>query len=214
MSTAWVQAQIAAAAQSLGIQPSVALALAQSESGFNTQASGDNGCSYGVFQLNTCAGHPAGLDVGGQITYALGLLQSALQQSGGNVTQAFAIYKGGSGGQNTAQAQAEATAAAAGIPSFAAYDSLASVTGGIGLPTSAYPSVGGPSTFTTGFQSVTEPLAPVTPAIPSDIDGTLVLLVGGVLLLVLLVTLFFPSTSRLAQVSPSGTLARVGEVAE
>src|SRR5271155_2363700 len=109
----WIQAQIAQAAQNMGIQPSVALALVQSESGFNTTASGGAGCSYGLFQLDTCtSGAPVGLSVPDQISYGLGALKSALSQSGGNVTQAFAIYKGGLGGQNSAQAQSEAAAAA------------------------------------------------------------------------------------------------------
>jgi len=48
------------AAQDSGVDPRLALAIAQHESGFNPTAVGDHGCSKGVFQLNTCAGEGVG----------------------------------------------------------------------------------------------------------------------------------------------------------
>jgi murein DD-endopeptidase MepM/ murein hydrolase activator NlpD len=49
------------AAQELGIPSQLALAIAQKESEFDGSAVGDNGCSIGVMQLNTCGGEGAGL---------------------------------------------------------------------------------------------------------------------------------------------------------
>ena len=47
-----VQQQIVAAAQKQGVDPALALAIAYNESGFNKNAVGDNGTSYGVYQLH------------------------------------------------------------------------------------------------------------------------------------------------------------------
>lgn len=48
------------AAHDSGVDPRLALAIAQHESNFNPTASGDGGCSKGVFQLNTCTGEGVG----------------------------------------------------------------------------------------------------------------------------------------------------------
>ena len=52
---------IARAAQAAGVPYNVALATAMAESGLNPNAVGDQGCSHGLFQLNTCGGEGAGM---------------------------------------------------------------------------------------------------------------------------------------------------------
>lgn len=58
----WATAQgVLRAAQELGIPAPLALAMAYKESGFNSGATGDHGCSKGALQLNTCDGEGVGL---------------------------------------------------------------------------------------------------------------------------------------------------------
>jgi|SRR5215469_12475315 len=57
----WVVQGVLMAARDTGIPYELALAIVQQESQFNPNAVGDDGCSVGVAQLNTCAGE--GVDV-------------------------------------------------------------------------------------------------------------------------------------------------------
>lgn len=56
-----VIAAIIRAAQETGVDPRLALAIAYNESGFDPGATGDQGCSHGIFQLNACAGEGVGV---------------------------------------------------------------------------------------------------------------------------------------------------------
>lgn len=56
-----ILAAIAKAAQETGVPYNVALATAIAESGLDPTATGDNGCSHGLFQLNTCGGEGQGM---------------------------------------------------------------------------------------------------------------------------------------------------------
>lgn len=55
---------ISRVAQELGVDPRLAIADATVESGLNPTAVGDSGCSYGLFQLNTCGGEGTGMSYG------------------------------------------------------------------------------------------------------------------------------------------------------
>jgi soluble lytic murein transglycosylase-like protein len=55
---------LARAAQDAGVPYNVALATAMAESGLNPTAIGDQGCSHGLFQLNTCGGEGVGMSPG------------------------------------------------------------------------------------------------------------------------------------------------------
>jgi len=52
---------IAKAAQETGVPYNVALAVATAESGLDPSATGDQGCSHGLFQLNACEGEGVGM---------------------------------------------------------------------------------------------------------------------------------------------------------
>lgn len=85
------------------IDPALALAVAEHESGFNPNAKNFTNAekSYGLFQINTKA-HPAykgGFDVKQNIQYGVGVLVDALKKAGGDPYKAFAIYNGGLSGQ-------------------------------------------------------------------------------------------------------------------
>lgn len=85
------------------IDPALALAVAEHESGFNPNAKNFTSAekSYGLFQINTNA-HPAykgGFDIKQNIQYGVGVLVDALKKAGGDPYKAFAIYNGGVGGQ-------------------------------------------------------------------------------------------------------------------
>lgn len=54
---------LARAAQDAGVPYNVALATAMAESGLNPTIVGDNGCSHGLFQLNTCGGEGQGMSL-------------------------------------------------------------------------------------------------------------------------------------------------------
>lgn len=45
------------------IDPALALAVAEEESGFRPDAVGDNGCSFGLYQANRCGGAGTGIPV-------------------------------------------------------------------------------------------------------------------------------------------------------
>ena len=79
--------------------------IIEQESGGNPNAIGDNGCSYGLMQLNTCAGWLPGygfgqdnsalLDPETNINYGCQYLNTLLNQYG-NVNQAISAYNAGS----------------------------------------------------------------------------------------------------------------------
>lgn len=57
------QSAIAKAAQETGVPYNIALAVAVAESGLDPNAVGDQGCSHGLFQLNTCGGEGQGMSL-------------------------------------------------------------------------------------------------------------------------------------------------------
>lgn len=102
-STQQIKELIIQEASRRNIDPALALAVAEHESGFNPNAKNftDAEKSYGLFQINTKA-HPAykgGFDVRQNIQYGIGVLVDALKKAGGDPYKALAIYNGGVGGQ-------------------------------------------------------------------------------------------------------------------
>lgn len=82
-----------------GVNPQLALAVAKQESGFNPNARGDGGKSFGLFQIHSIS-HPdykGGLDPQANARYGIGLLKNLLNQYGGNVEKALWAYNAGSG---------------------------------------------------------------------------------------------------------------------
>jgi soluble lytic murein transglycosylase-like protein len=105
-STAQIQAMITAAATSAGIDPAIALAVAQTESGFNPNAvntANTNGTTdYGVFQINSSNLASLGLtsnplDPQANINAGVGLLAQLLNQYNGDVQSALWAYNAGPG---------------------------------------------------------------------------------------------------------------------
>jgi hypothetical protein len=109
-STDATKAQITQIAQQYGVDPSLALAVAQQESGFqqtgkngqtlqSTLANGQPG-ALGVFQLMPATAASLGVnpnDQTGNITGGVKYLSQLLQQFGGNVPNALAAYNAGPG---------------------------------------------------------------------------------------------------------------------
>lgn len=92
-----VQSQIVSAAQSAGVDPSLALAVAKQESGFNPTAVSPKG-AIGVFQLMTATAAGLGVDPndpGQNIQGGVKLLGQLLQQYGGDTSLALAAYNAG-----------------------------------------------------------------------------------------------------------------------
>jgi soluble lytic murein transglycosylase-like protein len=96
-----VQQQIISAAESVGLDPALALAVAQQESGFNQNAVSSAGAT-GVFQLMPATAAGLGVDasdlsdnIQGGVTY----LAQLLQQYGGDVTSALWAYNAGPGNE-------------------------------------------------------------------------------------------------------------------
>lgn len=92
-----------------GIDPAIALAIAEQESGFNPNARNKSSRedSMGMFQINTKA-HPdykGGFNPEANTRYAVRMIKNLLQKTNGNIPQAMAAYNGGWGGKNSAQAQ-------------------------------------------------------------------------------------------------------------
>jgi len=93
------------AANSFGIDPSIPLAVASHESGFNPTAINDKNTNgtidYGVMQLNTVTVKTLGvsdpLDPIQNINAGVGLLAGYIQQYGGDVTKALQAYAVGPG---------------------------------------------------------------------------------------------------------------------
>jgi Transglycosylase SLT domain len=94
-----VQDQIVAAANAQGISSSLALAIANQESGFNQAARGSKG-EVGVFQLMPSTAAALGVnpyDLTENISGGVSYLSQLLAQYGGNVQLAVAAYNAGPG---------------------------------------------------------------------------------------------------------------------
>lgn len=92
-----------------GVDPAIALAIAEQESGFNPNARNKSSRedSMGMFQINTKA-HPdykGGYNPEANTRYAVRMIKNLLQKTNGNIPQAMAAYNGGWGGKNSTQAQ-------------------------------------------------------------------------------------------------------------
>ncbi len=92
-----------------GVDPSLMLAIAEQESGFNPNARNKSKVedSVGMFQINTKA-HPdykGGFDPVANARYAARHLKGLLAATNGDLAQAIAAYNGGMGGRKSRQAQ-------------------------------------------------------------------------------------------------------------
>ncbi len=113
-----------------GIDPAIALAIAEQESGFNPNARNKSSRedSMGMFQINTKA-HPdykGGFNPEANTRYAVRMIKNLLQKTNGNIPQAMAAYNGGWGGKNSAQAQRYAKQAFGRIGKYASVSNNAS----------------------------------------------------------------------------------------
>lgn len=103
MTTQEIQAYIVQIAQQYGVDPALALAVAQHESSFNPNATGSQG-DAGIFQLMPGTASDVGVanpydptqNIQGGVLY----LAQLLQQYGGDVTTALEAYNGGQGNVN------------------------------------------------------------------------------------------------------------------
>lgn len=99
MSRQDVQSMIVNIAQQEGVDPSLALAVAQQESGFNPNAVGDGGNSFGLFQIHKPS-HPdykGGTNPEANARYGIRYLKNLLDANNGNVHDALWSYNAGSG---------------------------------------------------------------------------------------------------------------------
>lgn len=99
MSRQDVQSMIVNIAQQEGVDPSLALAVAQQESGFNPSAIGDGGKSFGLFQIHQPS-HPdykGGTNPEANARYGIRYLKNLLDANNGNVHDALWSYNAGSG---------------------------------------------------------------------------------------------------------------------
>lgn len=92
-----------------GVDPALALAVAENESGFNPNAHNKTSKedSYGIFQINKKA-HPdytGGFNPEQNIRYGVKFLKGQLARANGNPQVALAAYNGGWGGRNSTQAK-------------------------------------------------------------------------------------------------------------
>lgn len=113
-----------------GIDPAIALAIAEQESGFNPNARNKSSRedSMGMFQINTKA-HPdykGGFNPEANTRYAVRMIKNLLQKTNGNIPQAMAAYNGGWGGKNSTQAQRYAKQAFGRIGKYASVSNNAS----------------------------------------------------------------------------------------
>lgn len=115
------------AANEFGVDPALALATAQQESGLNPTAVGDNGCSFGLFQLNTCGGEGVGMSQA-QLFDPLTNARRALSEFA-NVQRTQPSL---SPGELAAAAQRPADPGAYATSVQAIYDKLVSAAGGLG----------------------------------------------------------------------------------
>lgn len=94
-----IQGMIVDEAYRQGVNPALALAVAQQESGFNPNAMGDGGNSYGLFQIYSPA-HPnysGGLNPQDNIRYGVGFLKQLNDQFGGDLNKTIMAYNAGAG---------------------------------------------------------------------------------------------------------------------
>lgn len=92
-----------------GVDPAIALAIAEQESGFNPNARNKSNKedSIGLYQINRMA-HPdytGGANPEANIRYGLRYFKGQLARAKGNVPLALAAYNGGWGGKNSTQAR-------------------------------------------------------------------------------------------------------------
>lgn len=97
-----IQSMIVRVAKEEGVDPAIMLAIAQQESGFNPNAVGDGGKSFGLFQIYSSA-HPdykGGTDPEANTRYATRLFKGLLNQNNGSVNRALWAYNAGQGNVN------------------------------------------------------------------------------------------------------------------
>lgn len=97
-----IKSMIVRIANEVGVDPAIALAIAQQESGFNPNAVGDGGKSFGLFQIHSDF-HPdykGGTDPEANARYGLTLFKRLLDANGGSVNKAIWAYNAGQGNVN------------------------------------------------------------------------------------------------------------------
>lgn len=97
-----IQSMIVRIAKEEGVDPAIMLSIAQQESGFNPNAVGDGGKSFGLFQIYSSA-HPdykGGTDPEANARYATRLFKGLLNQNNGSVNRALWAYNAGQGNVN------------------------------------------------------------------------------------------------------------------
>ena len=109
VNTADIKRLIIKIATEEGVDPAIALAIAEQESGFNPNARNKSNKedSIGLYQINRMA-HPdytGGANPEANIRYGLRYFKGQLARAKGNVPLALAAYNGGWGGKNSTQAR-------------------------------------------------------------------------------------------------------------
>lgn len=97
-----MQSMIFGIAKEEGVDPALALSVAQIESEFNPNAVGDNGNSFGLFQIHRPS-HPdykGGTDPEANARYGIRLLKRLLDANNGSVNKAIWAYNAGQGNVN------------------------------------------------------------------------------------------------------------------
>lgn len=97
-----MQSMIFGIAKEEGVDPALALSIAQIESGFNPNAVGDNGNSFGLFQIHRPS-HPdykGGTDPEANARYGIRLFKRLLDANNGSVNKAIWAYNAGQGNVN------------------------------------------------------------------------------------------------------------------
>lgn len=97
-----MQSMIFWIAKEEGVDPALALSIAQIESGFNPNAVGDNGNSFGLFQIHRPS-HPdykGGTDPEANARYGIRLFKRLLDANNGSVNKAIWAYNAGQGNVN------------------------------------------------------------------------------------------------------------------
>ena len=97
-----IQSMIVRVAKEEGVDPAIMLAIAQQESGFNPNAVGDGGKSFGLFQIysSTHPDYKGGTDPEANTRYATRLFKGLLNQNNGSVNRALWAYNAGQGNVN------------------------------------------------------------------------------------------------------------------
>jgi soluble lytic murein transglycosylase-like protein len=142
-----VQAQITAAAQAAGIDPYLAIAVANQESGGNQGAVSSSG-AIGIFQLMPATAAGLGVDpttTSGNIQGGVTYLAQLMDQYGGDTTLALAAYNAGPGN----------VAKYGGVPPFAETQNyVSSIQSALGLSPSADTSGSGDDSGSTSDSDV------------------------------------------------------------